>query len=76
MAKIISIRLDDALYARLRAVKESRNMKNMASLARDLLRRGVGAISSEGDAGFQEGVYRGMAVVHEKLQELRKEDFE
>ena len=75
MSKPVTTRLDDQLYAQLLCIAKRRNMKP-AAIARDLIRRGLGMVTNEGDAGFQEGIYRGMRAVHQKIQELRDEDFE
>ncbi len=71
MAGIISIRLDDALHAMLRDHAAKRGLKP-SSAARDLIRRGLGAVSSERDAGFSEGVFQAKALILEAVNNALK----
>ena len=66
MANIVSVRLDNALYNQLKNHAERRGLKP-SSAVRDLIRRGLGVVSSERDAGFAEGVFEAKALVLEAI---------
>jgi antitoxin component of RelBE/YafQ-DinJ toxin-antitoxin module len=71
MAKILSVRLDDTLYAALKKHAQRRGLKP-SSAVRDLIRRGLGAVSSEREAGFAEGVFEAKAAVLDALKDALK----
>jgi hypothetical protein len=66
MSKIISIRLDDRTASELRTHASARGLGHTQA-ARDLIRRGLGVVSSSYDAGFEEGK---MAAYHEYYKRL------
>jgi hypothetical protein len=54
MSRVVSIRLPASLYALLERHAKSRGI-NVTEAARDLVRRGVGAVKSARESGYEEG---------------------
>jgi len=73
MAKILSVRLDDQLYARLHEHARGRGLKP-SSAVRDLIRRGLDVVGSERDAGFAEGVFEAKAAILDALKNALQEE--
>jgi hypothetical protein len=68
VSRVVSIRIDERLYQSLARHADGRGLKTTVA-ARDLIRRGLGVVKSEYDAGFAEGKIDGKREILTRINE-------
>ncbi len=66
MAKLLTIRCSDQLTSELRLHAKQRNISQSEAI-RDLMRRGLGMVSTSYDAGYEEGKLKAW---HDQMKQL------
>ena len=72
-SNILTLRIDPQLRSALQGRADQTGL-SLAAAARDLIREGLGTTETERGAGFQEGIYAGLAKVRQAMSQIQWEE--